>query len=137
LVCGVLVESVKIDLVATSLFLLLDFIIIIILFALGFRFQRRRSIIARHFWKWIEDFVVTFFWSSSSRSCTSFSKNWPRAEGRRSDWREFFFFFFWDLQGWRRIIIWGVSLEWLSFEAQTADGLMRFSAAAFKLLSGE
>jgi hypothetical protein len=91
LVCGVLVESVKIDLVATSLFLLLDFIIIIILFALGFRFQRRRSIIARHFWKWIEDFVVTFFWSSSSRSCTSFSKNWPRAEGRRSDWREFFF----------------------------------------------
>jgi hypothetical protein len=49
----------------------------------------------------------------------------------------FFFFFFWDLQGWRRIIIWGVSLEWLSFEAQTADGLMRFSAAAFKLLSGE
>jgi hypothetical protein len=48
LVCGVLVE---IDLVATSLFLLLDFIIIIIIFALGFRFQRRRSIIARHFWK--------------------------------------------------------------------------------------
>jgi hypothetical protein len=74
---------------------------------------------------------VTFFWSSSS-----LSKNWPRAEGRRSDWREFFFFF-WDLQGWRRIIIWGVSLEWLSFEAQTADGLMRFSAATFKLLSGE
>jgi hypothetical protein len=48
LVCGVLVE---IDLVATSLFLLLDFIIIIIIFALGFRFQRRRSIIVRHFWK--------------------------------------------------------------------------------------
>jgi hypothetical protein len=47
-VCGVLVVSVEIDLVATSLFLLLDFIIIII-FALGFRFQRRRSIIARHF----------------------------------------------------------------------------------------
>jgi len=44
--------------------------------------------------------------------------------------------FFLDLQGWRKII-WGVSLEWLSFEAQTADGLMRFSAAAFKLLSGE
>jgi hypothetical protein len=37
------------------------------------------------------------------------------------------FFFFWDLQGWRRIIIWGLSLEWLSFEAQAADGLMRFS----------
>jgi hypothetical protein len=31
---------------------------------------------------------VTFFWSSSS-----LSKNWSRAEGRRSDWREFFFFF--------------------------------------------
>jgi hypothetical protein len=51
LVCGVLVVSVEIDLVATSLFLLLDFIIIIIIFALGFRFQRRRSIIVRHFWK--------------------------------------------------------------------------------------
>ncbi len=35
---------------------------------------------------------MAFFWSSSSRSCTSFSKNWPRAEGRRSDLREFFFF---------------------------------------------
>ncbi len=53
LVCGILVVSVKIDLLATSLLLLLDFIIIIIIiiFALGFRFQRRRSIIARHFWK--------------------------------------------------------------------------------------
>jgi uncharacterized membrane-anchored protein YitT (DUF2179 family) len=51
LICGVLVVSVKIDLVATSLFLLLVFIIIINIFASGFRCQRRRSIIARRFWK--------------------------------------------------------------------------------------
>jgi hypothetical protein len=43
LVCGVLVVSVEIDLVATSLFLLLDFIIIIFFFCLGVSFSEKKK----------------------------------------------------------------------------------------------
>lgn len=46
LVCGVLVVSVEIDLVATSLFLLLDFIIIIFFFLpWGFVFREEEALL--------------------------------------------------------------------------------------------